>query len=155
MVSLRNEQFRLASVVTSAKPTQNRRIGEPVENRRSSQATACNKRCVMNVGDPSGSKGRVWSPNRYKRAGYQKAAGESDYLIVLRDGWADHMGKGVTVMCSLQRQLVPDTVGPDNDEPTFLQRISKGDIVTSTHVSMTEEPCAGKPHAGICAGDAG
>jgi len=59
MVSLRNEQSRLASVVTSAKPTQSRRIGEPVENRRSSQATACNKRCVMNVGDLIGSKGRV------------------------------------------------------------------------------------------------
>ncbi len=59
MVSLRNEQFRLASVVTCAKPTRSRRIGESVESRRSSQATACNKRCVMNAGDPFGSKGRV------------------------------------------------------------------------------------------------
>ncbi len=59
MVSLRNEQFRLASVVRCAKPIQSRRIGESVESRRSSQATACNKRCVMNAGDPIGSKGRV------------------------------------------------------------------------------------------------
>ncbi len=59
MVSLRNEQFRLASAVTYAKPTQIRRTGKPVENRRSSQATACNKRCVMNAGDPTDSNGRV------------------------------------------------------------------------------------------------
>ena len=90
MVSLRNEQFRLASVVTCVKPTRSRRIGEPVENRRSSQAASCNKRCVMNAGDPSGSKGGVWSLNRYKREGSQKAAGESDHLMVLRDGRAHH-----------------------------------------------------------------
>ncbi|HDL84943.1 MAG TPA: hypothetical protein ENH11_01200, partial [Candidatus Acetothermia bacterium] len=34
-----------------------------------------------------------------------KAAGKSDHPIVLRDGRADHMGKGVTVLRSLQRQL--------------------------------------------------
>ena len=53
-----------------------------------------------------------------------KAGGESDHLIVLRDGRADHMGKGVTVIRSLQRQLAPDKVGPDTAEPTFLQTIS-------------------------------
>lgn len=42
-----------------------------------------------------------------------KAFGESDHLIVLRDGRADHMGKGVTVIRSLQRQLAPDNVGPE------------------------------------------
>ncbi len=105
--------------------------------------------------DPSGSKGGVWSLNRYKREGSQKAAGESDHLIVLRDGRADHMGKGVTVMSGLQRQLAPDIVGPEHDEQTFLQGLSTGSIVASTHVSMAEEPGAGKPHAGICAGGAG
>jgi RNA-directed DNA polymerase len=34
------------------------------------------------------------------------------------------MGKGVTVIRSLQRPLAPDNVGPDIDEPTFLQAIS-------------------------------
>lgn len=53
-----------------------------------------------------------------------KAARESDHLIVLRDGRADHMGKGVTVIGSLQRQLAPDRVGPEPVEPTFLQAIS-------------------------------
>ena len=108
----------------------------------------------MNAGDPSGSKGGVWSLNRYKREGCQKAAGESDHLIVLRDGRADHMGKGVTVMCGLQRQLAPDIVELEHDEQTFLQGLSTGGIVASTHVSMAEEPGAGKLHAGICAGGA-
>jgi group II intron reverse transcriptase/maturase len=34
------------------------------------------------------------------------------------------MGKGVTVVRSLQRKLTPDNVGPEFDEPTFLQAIS-------------------------------
>jgi group II intron reverse transcriptase/maturase len=34
------------------------------------------------------------------------------------------MGKGVTVICSLQRQLAPDNVGPEPVEPTFLQALS-------------------------------
>ncbi len=38
-----------------------------------------------------------------------KTIGESDHLIVLRDGRAVHMGKGVTVMCNRQRQPVRDT----------------------------------------------
>ena len=53
-----------------------------------------------------------------------KGLGESDHLIVLRDGRADHMGKGVTVIGSAQRPLAPDTVGPGIDEPTFLRAIS-------------------------------
>ena len=84
-----------------------------------------------------------------------KAIGKSDHFIVLGDGRADHMGKGVTVMCIRQRQLAPDIVGPGNDEPTFLWGLSKGGITASTRVSMIEEPGAGKPHAGICAGGAG
>ena len=65
------------------------------------------------------------------------------------------MGKGVTVMRIRQRQLAPDIVGPEFDEPTFLAEISTGYYVLSTSVSITEEPGAGKPHAGICAGGAG
>ena len=59
-----------------------------------------------------------------QRAKQPKAARESDHPIVLRDGRADHMGKGVTVIRSLQRQLAPDKVGPERVEPTFLQAIS-------------------------------
>ena len=65
------------------------------------------------------------------------------------------MGKGVTVMCIRQRQLAPDIVGPDIDEPTFLVEISTGYNVLSTRVNITEEPGAGKSHAGICAGGTG
>jgi hypothetical protein len=53
-----------------------------------------------------------------------KATRESDHPIVLRDGRADHMGKGVTVIHRLQRPLAPDKVGPDHAEPTFLQALS-------------------------------
>ena len=45
---------------------------------------------------------------------------ESDKPIVLRDGRADHKGKGLTVVCSLQRKLVPDRVGLEQYEPTSL-----------------------------------
>ena len=38
-------------------------------------------------------------------------ARESDPLIVLRAGSADHRGKGRTVRRSLQRKLVPDLQG--------------------------------------------
>jgi len=81
--------------------------------------------------------------------------GESDHLIVLRDGRADHMGKGVTVMRIRQRKPVRDIVGLDKYRPTFLAEISTGHQVPSARVSMAEEPGAGKPHAGICAGGAG
>lgn len=45
----------LVSVVTCVKPERTGRMGEPGESRRSSQATACDKRCVVNAGDPLGS----------------------------------------------------------------------------------------------------
>ena len=45
----------LVSVVTCVKPKRARRFGESGESRRSSQATACNKRCDVNAGDPCGS----------------------------------------------------------------------------------------------------
>lgn len=66
--------------------------------------------------------GREAKPRQ--RATPPKALGESDHSIVLRDGRADHMGKGVTVIRSPQRPLAPDIVGPENDEPTFLRAIS-------------------------------
>jgi hypothetical protein len=84
-----------------------------------------------------------------------KAVRESDHLIVLRDGRADHTGKGVPVMCIRQRQPLRDNVGLDYKRQTFLAKISTGYIVPSARVSMAEEPGAGKLHAGICAGGTG
>ncbi len=83
------------------------------------------------------------------------AVEQSDHLIVLRDGRADHMGKGVTVIRNRQRQPGRDNVGPDKCRQTFLAETSTGGIAPSARVSMAEEPGAGKPHAGICAGGAG
>jgi RNA-directed DNA polymerase len=76
------------------------------------------------VGRRAGPLGREKQP---------KAARESDHLVLLRDGRADHMGKGVTVICSLQRKLAPDNVGSEHVEPTFLQRISKKAETAKTH----------------------
>lgn len=101
------------------------------------------------------------TPEKGRRAGplerekQPKVARESDHLIVLRDGRADHMGKGVTVMRIRQRQPLRDNVGLDYKRQTFLAKISTGYIVPSARVSMAEEPGAGKLHAGICAGGAG
>ena len=104
------------------------------------------------VGDTTGT-GRRAEPLQRERQ--PKAPGESDHLIVLRDGSAAHMGKGVTVIRGPQRQLAPDKVGPGIDEPTSRQAISTGYFVSSARVSVAEEPGAGKLHAGICAGGAG
>jgi len=46
---------------------------------------------------------------------------ESDQPIVLRDGRAGYKGKGLTVVRSLQRKLVPDKVGLEHYEPTSLR----------------------------------
>jgi len=75
----------------------------------------------LKISDTPGTGRRAEPLERGKQP---KALGESDHLIVLRDGRADHMGKGVTVIRSLQRPLAPDKVGPDYAEPTFLQAIS-------------------------------
>lgn len=67
-------------------------------------------------------QGRCAKPRQ--RVKQPKASRESDHPIVLRDGSAVHTGKGVTVICSLQRPLAPDKVGPEHDEPTFLRALS-------------------------------
>ena len=46
---------------------------------------------------------------------------ESDQPIVLRDGRAAYKGKGLTVVRSSQRKLVPDKVGLEHYEPTSLR----------------------------------
>ena len=106
----------------------------------------------LKINDTSGT-GRRAEP--LQRGKYAKPFGESDHLIVLGDGRADHMGKGVTVMRNRQRQPVRDNAGLDRHRQTFLVIISTGTYVAAARVSMAEEPGAGKPHAGICAGGVG
>jgi len=59
------------------------------------------------------------------------------------------MGKGMTVLCNPQRKLVPDM------KSWIMQANLTEEDSHDSHrllhdVSNTEEPCAGKPHAGIC-----
>jgi hypothetical protein len=79
---------------------------------------------------------------------------ESDPPIVLSDGSAGHTGKGRTVGRSLQRTLVPDSRAGAH-KPTSLQGIARSGVTRIAAASLTEEPGAGKPHAGICAGGVG
>ncbi len=61
------------------------------------------------------------------------------------------MGKGMTVLCNPQRKLVPDMKGWRRQ--ANLTEEDNHDIHNNRllhDVSNTEEPCAGKPHAGIC-----
>ena len=87
---------------------------------------ACSERSIRNLGDPSTS---------------------SDLPI---RGRADHMGKGMTVLRNLQRKLVPDMKGWIL-QANLTEEDSHDSLCRLLHdVSNIEEPCAGKPHAGIC-----
>ena len=50
--------------------------------------------------------GRTAVPQQ--KAQHPKATGKSDYLILLGDGRADHMGKGAAERCSQERKQVPN-----------------------------------------------
>jgi hypothetical protein len=84
-----------------------------------------------------------------------KVARESDHLIVLRDGRADHMGKGVTVMRIRQRKPVRDMSGSISTGQPSWRKYRQAPGVSAAQVSMAEKPGTGKPHAGICAGGTG
>ena len=64
------------------------------------------------------------------------------------------MGKDLTEARSLQRKLMPDTVGSELHEPTSLWGIASGGrwYARLAEASTTEEPGAEKLHAGVCAG---
>ncbi|WP_028581589.1 hypothetical protein [Desulfogranum japonicum] len=70
---------------------------------------------------------------------------ESDHPIVLRDGRTDHMGKGITVVCSSQKKHMQ----------TSLRGIAKEAKLLLYEANTIEEPYAEKPHAGICKGTVG
>ena len=64
------------------------------------------------------------------------------------------MGKGVTVGRSLHRKLVPDMQGRST-QANLPEGNSDVRGNRNAEASLTEEPGAGKPHAGICAGGVG
>jgi hypothetical protein len=93
-----------------------------------------------------------------RNEGIRGRAQESDPFIVLRDGNADHMGKGWAA-----RQRKRST---HHEKGMLSQLVSSSPLATGDryghlvwHVGSSarraEEPCAGKPHAGICEGGAG
>jgi len=87
-----------------------------------------------------------------------RTAGESDHLIVLRDGRADHRGKGVTGIRSLQRKHCADVKGRISSANLTAGDSDDGRGIPprpSAEASIPEEPGARKPHAGICAGAVG
>lgn len=87
----------------------------------------------MNVGGPTFSAQAVEQDNREEREACSMASRESDHPIVLGDGRAAHRGKGVTGICSLQRQPMLDNVGPDERRQTFLQAITVKAGQAKTH----------------------
>ena len=80
---------------------------------------------------------------------------ESDSPIVVRDGRADHMAKGWAEGQREQsthrgRGMLPATVSR-----TLLVIVARFRFIgseTAPGARLSEEPCAGKPHAGICEG---
>jgi hypothetical protein len=65
------------------------------------------------------------------------------------------MGKGMTVLRSPHRKLVPDTKGwimQANLTEGDSKKVSRNTLYEASNI---EEPCAEKPHAGICEGAAG
>jgi hypothetical protein len=88
------EKIWSAKVVTYLKPMRSRRYGKTVKDWRSSQAVACNERCIMNVGDPIASKGRVRSGEPQQTERHLMSEGESDLRIVLGGRESRPRGKG-------------------------------------------------------------
>ncbi len=101
---------------------------------------------------------------RAKREGGTKRRRESDRLIVLRDGRADHTGKGAAGLRSPQRkqaradmkgcQINTANLTAGNSEAATTRPFHGGALKTECKASSSEEPGAGIPHAGICAGGA-
>ena len=69
-------------------------------------------------------------------------------------GRAVHVEKGVTVGRSPSRKRVPDRQGR-SPQANLPEGESTLPVIGSAEASLTEEPGAGKPHAGICAGGVG
>jgi len=72
--------------------------------------------------------------------------GKSDSSIVLRDGRTDHMGKERAEQSSEQSTHAKGKNVPTKSVSSTLLELILRDC--------SEEPCAEKPHAGICEGAA-
>jgi len=91
------------------------------------------------------------------KEGVFESGEESDPLIVVRDGRADHKAKG---WAERQReQSTHDGKGlfPKNVSRSLLALVGRFEysvLKPCPFARLSEEPCAGKSHAGICEGGA-
>ncbi len=81
--------------------------------------------------------------------------GESDHLIVLRGRESRPRGEGGDGGTEPAQDTCAGHAGPEYRKPTSLQGIARSGVTRNAAASLTEEPGAGKPHAGICAGGVG
>ena len=111
------------------------------------------ERSVRNVGDPCHS----WLGQVCLSDQKEDGKGWRGSRITSEDsegGRAVHVGKGVTVGRSPSRKRVPDRQGR-SPQANLPEGESTLPVIGSAEASLTEEPGAGKPHAGICAGGVG
>jgi hypothetical protein len=66
-----------------------------------------------------------------------------------------YMGKGGTGGRRSHRKLLPDMQGRITGANLTAGNSKSGGKLSDTEASLTEEPCEGTLHAGICAGGAG
>jgi hypothetical protein len=82
---------------------------------------------------------------------------ESDSPIVVGDGRADHMAKGWAGRQREQSTHHGNGMLPVTVSSTLLALVVRrwfNELDTKPSARLSEEPCAGKPHAGICEGGA-
>jgi hypothetical protein len=170
----RKSKFVEADCVTlTGRQYRGARQGESVEvPPESNKIVACRKRSeemkettpeesespTMNTGDLVAIHGRQMPlgvcPDQLTegRAGCRE---ESDPFVVVRDGRTDHMAKGWAERQSEQRtdpgrRMLPIRVS--SSLLAFGVGVSSIGRDADPVARLSEEPCAGKPHAGICEG---
>jgi hypothetical protein len=111
------------------------------------------KRSVRNVGDPCHAWLGQGCPSDHKEDG-QGGRGSRIHPESLESGRAAHVGQGVTGDGAL-RGNVCWPCRARASKPTSLMGIAISRITGSAAARRTEEPGAGTPHAGICAGGVG
>ena len=99
---------QMAMVLTCQKPMQRCRFGEaPEDLPGSTKSVVCVERSVRNLGSPVNSwASNSGRPNRQQK-GRPMVCRVADQPVVLGDGSADHKGKGLTGIRSLQRKHEP------------------------------------------------
>jgi len=146
-------------VLTAQKPLQRERFGKLFEGLPGStlERGMCGEK-HQGLGRPQEFLGRYMGYVPYRsqvgrpkqQVGEPKTSGESDQSIVLGDGSAGHKGKGLTGSRSPQRKHEPDMQGRG-----MVLTSLRGIAVVGAEARLSEEPGAGKLHAGICAGGRG